>query len=50
MGRIIEPVIPKRPSETFRAGTRPRALESFRFSDADDYEYEIFSILSIAHT
>ena len=31
VGRIIEPVIPKRPSETFRAGTRPRSLESFRF-------------------
>ena len=24
-------------------------LESFRFWDEDDYEYEIFSILSIAH-
>ena len=26
-----------------------RLLESFRFSDEDDYEYEIFSILINAH-
>ena len=31
-------------SDTFGGGL----LESFRFWDEDDYEYEIFSILSIA--
>ena len=25
------------------------SIESFRFWDKDDYEYQIFSILSIAH-
>ena len=25
------------------------AIESFRFEDENNYEYEIFSILSIAH-
>ena len=31
------------------AVARAQLLESFRFRDEDDYEYEIFSMLSIAH-
>ena len=30
------------------AVARAQLLESFRFRDEDDYEYEIFSMLSIA--
>ena len=31
------------------AVARAQLLESFRFRDEDNYEYEIFTVLSISH-